>query len=63
MDIIGNAIRNLGDSRIKVRTIPRSEWVSEKDREGMRAEMEARIRMNDMYRARSAIAARNIFSD
>lgn len=63
MDVIGNAIRNLGDERFKVKAIPRSEWISEEDREGMREEMKARIRTNDAYRARSAIASRNIFSD
>jgi len=63
MDIIGNAIRNIGDDSFKVRRIPRGEWVSEDDREGMRDEMKSRIRANDAYRARSAMRARDIFSD
>ena len=68
MDIVGNAInseyRRKGEEyTFKVRTIRKSEWVPEEEREGMRDEMESRIRINGSYRARSELRARDIFSD
>ena len=60
MDIIGDAIRNLEDPDFQVRSISRSEWVSQKDLDGMRDEMRSRIANNTAYRNRSARAMQNI---
>ena len=56
MDPIGDAIRNLDDPDIQVRSIPRSEWISQEELEGMRDEMRSRYAENEAYRRRSARA-------